>query len=100
MNYKELETLVKQWGIDKGIVGVNNSRNQLLKFFEEAGELSRATLKGNKADQIDAVGDVMVTLILYCANESLDVMECLESAYNVIKNRKGKTENGIFKKYE
>jgi NTP pyrophosphatase (non-canonical NTP hydrolase) len=40
---------------------------QLLKGFSEMGELADATIKHDEDGIIDAVGDVMVCLVNYCA---------------------------------
>jgi hypothetical protein len=48
---------------------------------------------------IDAVGDVLVCLINYCALRGISMTECLSSAYDQIKNRKGTLmPNGVFVK--
>jgi hypothetical protein len=47
----------------------------------------------------DAYGDILVTLIMGCACADIDLVECLELAYNEIKDRKGYlTPEGIFVK--
>ena len=94
--FEELDSLVVNWANDKNIIAPNNARNQLLKFYEEAGELASAELKNDQEGIIDALGDVLVTLIIYSKQKDLDLVECLESAYRVIKNRTGKTVNGTF----
>jgi len=50
----------------------------MLKVNEEVGELTGALLKNDKAGIIDGIGDSFVTLIIE------------------IKNRTGKTKNGVF----
>jgi hypothetical protein len=40
----------------------------------------------------------MVTLIIQCKMQGMDLQDCLESAYNVIKNRTGKMVGGVFVK--
>jgi NTP pyrophosphatase (non-canonical NTP hydrolase) len=53
------------------------------------GELCDAEGKRDQAAIEDAVGDVLVCLINYCALRDLDVTSCLEGAYEQIKDRKG-----------
>jgi NTP pyrophosphatase (non-canonical NTP hydrolase) len=65
--------------------------------MSEMGELGDATLKKDVPEIVDGIGDVLVTLILYAALQSLDIEDCLESAYNEIKGRKGTlTPEGVF----
>ena len=42
---QHLEQKVLNWANEKGILKLENAKNQLLKFFEEAGEVSGAILK-------------------------------------------------------
>jgi hypothetical protein len=45
----------------------------------------------------DAVGDVMVCLIGYCALQDINLVECMQIAYDQIKNRRGiLLKNGVF----
>jgi hypothetical protein len=47
----------------------------------------------------DGVGDVMVCLIIYCALLDINLVDCMEWAYEEIKERKGTLlENGVFVK--
>jgi NTP pyrophosphatase (non-canonical NTP hydrolase) len=94
------EQEVIQWALDKGIITPDNAKSQLLKSFEEMGEVARAVLKSNQEDLIDGLGDVLVTLIILAEIKGVKLEDCLGSAYNVIKNRTGKTVNGTFIKNE
>ena len=95
--FELLASSICQWAQERDI---NNPAKQLLKVFEEAGELSAAYLKGKAAEEKDAVGDVLVTLIIYCNIRGLNINECLSLAWNEIKNRKGVNVNGTFIKDE
>ena len=95
--FEPLASSICQWAQERDI---NNPAKQLLKVFEEAGELSAAYLKGKGAEEKDAVGDVLVTLIIYCNIRGLNINECLSLAWNEIKNRKGVNVNGTFIKDE
>lgn len=64
------------------------------------GELSNAMLKDNKSEQIDALGDINVVLIILAEQLGFDLDTCLQCAYNEIKDRKGQTLNGTFIKDE
>ena len=96
--YRIIELEVLRWAENRGILKNSDPKTQCLKFVSEAGELADAVAKGNKEDAIDAIGDVMVTLILLSDLMDLDVVKCLESAYDVIKQRQGKMINGVFVK--
>lgn len=92
---------IKNWGLDKGITGPNGKATaitQHLKTCEEVTELGDAIADNNRAEIVDAIGDITVTLILQCELQGLNFDECLLSAYNVIKNRQGRMINGQFVK--
>lgn len=147
---------VEQWSIERGL-NTADPNKQRLKIWEEFGELCAAVARSNREGAIDAIGDMLVVMIIYCqqlgysktkelfdvdvvlleyydrmsiieileqaalgilctkttikgvqevitilANmtERLDTTleECLQSAYNEIKDRKGKMINGVFVK--
>ncbi len=100
-----METLIKKvtdWGNSKGIIKRNyldQSIKQLEKMEEEVNEL-REEIVINQAHSMHDVklelGDVLVTAIMLSANLDTSLQECLQLAYDKIKARTGKTENGIF----
>ncbi len=97
----ELVKKVDQWGEDRLILTNSTPQAQLLKCMSELGELADATLKDDYEEIIDGLGDVLVTLIMYAGTQDLDLRNCLESAYDEIKDRKGYlTPEGVFVKEE
>ena len=60
----------------------------------QLGELSDSLCKGK--DFRDDVGDIMVVLINILVRNGVTIDECLEIAYNDIKDRKGKMVDGVF----
>jgi NTP pyrophosphatase (non-canonical NTP hydrolase) len=97
--YKELEMLVIQWGEARGIVQNSNPAAQWMKTQEEVQELFKAIYSNDIAEMKDAYGDILVTLIMGCATADIDLTECLDLAYEEIKDRKGYlNKDGIFVK--
>jgi len=90
--------LIRRWALERNIYVKGDPKTQFIKLMEEAGELGKAILKNDKEEFIDAIGDCMVVLTNLAALEGLKVEDCVVSAYNVIKDRKGKMENGTFVK--
>lgn len=88
------------WAEDKDLIHEENAPKQLIKLQEEVGELCSAYLKENKAEQIDALGDIRVVITILAAQLNLDIDACFDIAYNEIKDRKGVTKNGTFIKNE
>jgi NTP pyrophosphatase (non-canonical NTP hydrolase) len=124
MNYEKLSTLVLQWGEDKGIFAKSTPLRQLDKTQEELDETREALEKLESSAQQDlqlefdfideldypnteiealeeakdGIGDMLVTVILLAKMLNMDSVDCLHSAYNVIKKRTGKMVNGQFVK--
>ena len=95
----ELTKLVQKWAIDRGL-HQTDPKKQAQKTQEEVGELLLALGASDDKEIVDAIGDVVVTLIILCMQLDLDLTECLDVAWNVIKDRKGKLINGKFVKEE
>jgi NTP pyrophosphatase (non-canonical NTP hydrolase) len=99
MSYEMVEINVIRWAEARRIIPNSKPYTQLLKGFSEMGELADAEIKGNLPEIKDAIGDVMVCLINYCALKDISLTECLKGAYEEIKDRKGTLmPNGVFVK--
>jgi len=99
MSYSKHEMKVLQWGMDRGIVQHGKPLCQAIKTLEEVTELLDAINKGDMPEIKDAVGDIVVTLLMVCATLDIDLTECLAGAYEQIKNRRGYlTSEGVFVK--
>lgn len=155
---EELIKKVEQWSIERGL-NIADPNKQRLKLWEEFGELCAAIVRFDREGAIDAIGDMLVVMIIYrqqqgysemkelfeikveflellelsninaleiieciakgildaritieeirnvvtilaCMAERLDtnLEECLQSAYDEIKDRRGKMINGVFVK--
>jgi len=99
MSYANIEIKIIQWAEARKIIPNSTPDTQLLKAMSELGELADATIKKDRECIVDGVGDVMVCLVNYCALQDIDLVSCMESAYNEIKNRKGTLlPSGVFVK--
>lgn len=99
-DFFELEVLIEEWAEEKGILSKATPMTQAFKTLEETTELCAAINSNNKDEIIDAIGDIAVTLIIQCKMQQVTLEECLNSAYNVIKDRKGTMIDGQFVKDE
>ena len=88
---------VEQWVTVRNL-HTQDAKVQMCKTVEELGELARAINKGDVKGQIDGIGDTVVTLICIAMQIGLKFDDCLDYAYNEIKDRKGKLVNGTFVK--
>lgn len=83
-----------------GIVKPENAKTQFMKVTEELGELAEGINKDKPGQIKDSLGDVLVTLILLAEDLNLNLLDCLNSAWNEIKDRKGEVKDGSFVKEE
>jgi len=120
--------LIRDWANKKGIYQSGDVKTQYVKLIEEVGELGKSILKKDEEEFIDAIGDCVVVLtnLTQLGNKYFDekreqfyeedvagdggskmnianddwiyIEDCIASAYDVIKNRTGKMENGTFVK--
>ena len=97
--YDELESSVIDWANARHIIQNSTPAAQATKTLEETKELIYAIAQDNRAEVIDAYGDILVTLIIGAKVAGLDLVECLEVAYSAIKDRTGHlNEEGVFVK--
>jgi NTP pyrophosphatase (non-canonical NTP hydrolase) len=97
-NYNELNALVIAWAAQKGIFEKGTPIAQAGKTMEECTELMVAVAFDNKEEIKDALGDILVTIIIQAEMQEMSLVDCLESAYNIIAKRTGKMVDGKFVK--
>ena len=99
MTYTKVELDVIRWSEARKIIPNSTPFAQAMKAVEEINELVDALREDKREDAIDAVGDTVVCLINVCALMDVNLVDCLEAAYQQIKDRKGyMNEQGIFVK--
>ena len=89
---------IREWARDRGIYDSGDVKTQLIKLYEETGELAQAVLKKNDDDIIDAIGDSVVVLTNLAALAGYDIEHCINAAYGEIRGRTGSMVNGTFVK--
>lgn len=98
MTFESLQDAIIQWGYARNIISTKNTPKQFMKVTEELGELAEGINKDNQGQIKDSLGDILVTLIILSKDLDVDLLDCLKGAYGVIKDRTGKTINGVFVK--
>ena len=97
-NNVEIFDLIRSWADERGIYKEGDPKTQLIKLYEETGELAKALLEGNKNGIIDAIGDSVVVLTNLSKLVGYDIESCIQSAYDEIFNRTGRMVDGTFVK--
>ncbi len=90
--------LIRDWADERGLYENGDTKTQALKLVEEVGETCRAILKEDYDEVVDGIGDCVVVLTNLAELHGTSIEQCIEEAYHEIKNRKGKMDNGTFKK--
>jgi uncharacterized protein YabN with tetrapyrrole methylase and pyrophosphatase domain len=98
MKMNKLIEKVVQWHYDRNLIEGSTDKAQMGKLYEEVKELNESVYY-NKSP-VDDIGDIIVVLINIAERNGLALEQCLEHAYNDIKDRKGKVVNGVFVKEE
>lgn len=97
-NLPDLINKVEQWAAERNLILGATQGAQYGKLLEEIGELGTGLIEAD-ADLIeDSIGDSLVVLIILAAMRGLTIEQCLTTAYNEIKDRKGRMIDGKFVK--
>lgn len=91
---------VEQWASEKGLIADGLGLPQADKTLEEAREIRDAIEAGDPDGVADGIGDTLVTLIIQARNQGFTLQDCLDRAYEEIKNRTGQMVDGQFVKNE
>ena len=94
-----LTWLIKEWALVRGLLTDDvQPEKQMLKLVEEVGETAKALAYKNQNELRDGIGDCVVCLIVLAHQCNMTLEECVEAAWEEIKDRKGEMEDGLFKK--
>jgi len=100
-NIQKQIDLVRDWGRERNIIGRDaraTMRSQFGKCREETDELEAAITNYDHDEITDGIGDTTVTLILLAELHGVSFEDCLEWAYNEIKDRTGHMQDGVYVK--
>ena len=89
---------IKRWHHDRNLIDGSDDKSQFAKLIQEAGELSDNICKGN--DIKDDIGDMIVVLINIAERNDVSITECIKTAWEDIKDRKGMMRDGVFIKQD
>lgn len=87
---------IEKWAEYRNFFGEGGStvQAQFVKLIEESGELAGNIARGR--DCRDDIGDMAVVLTILARLQGTSLPECMEVAYNDIKDRKGQFVDGCF----
>lgn len=88
------------WARAKDLTDPARSARQTLKLFEEGGEVAGAIAREDHVKTIDGIGDCVVVLTILAAQRGITLEQCVMAAWEEIKDRTGRTVDGVFIKDE
>lgn len=86
---------INDWATEHGLNKTSNDK-QLIKLVEELGELAEGHNKQHDNQVVDSLGDMFVVMTIYCLQRGISISDCINQAVETIKDRKGKTVDGVF----
>lgn len=89
---------IRRWADDRSLIEGSTPQAQLAKLLEEAGELASGIAKRDTALVRDSIGDLAVVLTILAAQHGWNIQDCIQEAYDEIKDRRGVLLDGIFVK--
>ena len=87
---------IRAWARARNLVAGSEPRAQFLKLVEEVGEIAHGMAKGRSHEIKDGIGDAIVVLTILAAQLGFTVEDCIEAAWQEIKDRKGRMVDGVF----
>jgi uncharacterized protein YabN with tetrapyrrole methylase and pyrophosphatase domain len=94
--FENLEEKTIEWHRERNLIEGSTSLAQHTKLVEEVKELETNILLSKPV--ADDIGDILVVLINIATRNNLGLYDCLQVAYEDIKDRKGRMVNGVFVK--
>lgn len=111
MKLEQLEENVREWSKARGILDQSTYTHQIIKYGEELDEMRdaigdmvvcqiNAGLLAETEGQVQSTKLVILAIQGIAISARVDFEECLEMAWNAIKNRVGVMIDGKFVKWE
>ena len=88
---------IRDWAKERGIYEKGTVRGQFEKLLEEVNELKQGLENENDEEIIVAIGNCVVVLTNLANFIDVDIEYCINIAYKLIKNRKGKINRTFVK---
>jgi len=91
-------TRIRTWASERGLYAKGDVKTQFVKLSEEFGEVAKAIINSDDKELKDGIGDMVVVLTNLAHIAGTSIEQCIELAWEEIKNRKGSMQNGSFVK--
>lgn len=91
---------IRKWAKDRNLIEGSSTQAQFCKLIEEIGEIASAISKNRLELVSDGIGDAIVVLTILACQQNILIEDCIDVAWDQIKDRKGQLHNGVFIKEE
>lgn len=98
MNHYELFIKIRGWAEARNLVDGSTPEKQFVKLQEEIGEFAAGIARKRPGAIMDGIGDAVVVLTILAAQHGVTIEECIDAAWDEIKDRKGRMVDGVFVK--
>lgn len=88
MAYIDFESLTVQWAKQRGILPNATIESQLVAIINKVGALTFASNENDRVGIRDGVGDVMTSLIIFCAMQGINLTNCLAETLDANRHHK------------
>lgn len=89
---------IRRWAQDRNLIDGSDPFRQSVKLFEELGELAAGVARNRPEAIKDGIGDAVVVLTIIAAQHGMTIEDCIEAAWDEIKDRRGRMIDGVFVK--
>lgn len=89
---------IRAWSSARELSDPDRIKAQFVKLGEEMGELAAGICRNDNEKTYDSIGDCVVVLTILAQQHGWDIENTIIHAYGEIKNRTGKTVDGVFVK--
>lgn len=89
-------TLIRRWADARNLIDGSTPQAQFVKLAEEMGELAAGLAKNRPGQAVDSIGDMVVVLTILAEQLGVTIEGCILTAWDEIKDRTGRMENGVF----
>ena len=94
---QDVFTNIADWAKARNLIEGSTPQAQFIKLAEELGEVAECISKGLSQDELKKeLGDMLVVITILAEQYGLSTNECANAAYEKIKHRKGRMQDGIF----
>ncbi len=96
MNFKKVKENIIKWSGEGRVGSTDDAREEQIRLMGIMGKLSYGVLLHDRDKIKEAIGEMVINLIVLSKHTSVDIEEAIECEYNKIKEQRGVIISGVF----